>query len=47
MGWYKILNQAVPGMIVGVTVLVVVSLADEPPLEEIGVLVDYVRTGRT
>ena len=47
MGWYKILNQAVPGMIVGVTVLVVVSLADEPPPEEIDALVDYLRTDRT
>ena len=47
LGWHEILNQAVPGMIVGVTVLIVVSLADEPPPTEIGELVDYVRTGRT
>ena len=40
------LNQAVPGMIVGVVVLVAVSLADDPPPQEIGALVDYVRTGR-
>ena len=47
MGWYEILNQTVPGMIVGVVVLVVVSFADEPPPREIGALVDYVRSGRT
>jgi hypothetical protein len=46
VGWHEIFNQAVPGMIVGLMLLVVDSLADEPPPKQIPSLADYPRTGR-
>ena len=46
LGWHEVINQAVPGMAVGVLLLVIVSLADARPPREVDALVDFLRTGR-
>jgi len=52
IGWYlagwneTIIHQAVPGMVVGTLLMVIISLLDTPPPKEIGDMVDYIRTGR-
>ena len=52
IGWFlaglneTIIHQAVPGMIVGTLLMVIVSLLDKAPPKEIEEMVDYLRTGR-
>lgn len=45
-GWYSIVHQAVPGMIIGTLLMVIISLLDKAPPPEISYLVEHVRTGR-